>query len=961
MFAEDRRLLPYRVNRTYTDNRSLGRHRDEIASRLDRVADGREDDYSKESTALWEDLRSVFDLVDHGHKTYGVPEYNGGLFDEEAHPFLAEKQLPDYYLARVIDQLGRAADPQQPGGGLFRVDYHDLAIQHLGTIYEGLLELHPRWASETMIVVQRREQGRVEERYLRASEPVPAGYARTDTVYPPTSIYLQTHKGERRATGSYYTPDHIVNHIVENTLGPLCRSLAGQLRGEIDAARRRGQAEEVTRLEHDFDRRVLDLRVLDPAMGSGHFLLRACQYLAEEIATSPNTSDSAAAGSGDEGTLSYWKRQVVEKCLYGVDLNSLAVELAKLALWLETVAANQPLSFLDHHLRHGNTLIGAAVDRMGALPGADVLQAGACAGLVRERLPELLKLLADIRRQSSETAGQVRHKGKVFRRFEQAREPFRRLADLHCSVYAEGEKPVLTDEQYRSAAERVASPRKFKALATEPWFKDALDRARRPDMHPFSWELEFPEVFFAGQDRHPNAGFDAIIGNPPYDVLSELETGADLTPLREAVADNAVYAPSRGGKNNLYKLFVCKALDLLADGGYLGFITPMAVLGDEQAAALRRQMVRVGRFAGIEAFPQKDDPKNRVFPEAKLSTAVILLVRDTAEGSDQRPFRARVHPGRFIEPTSPGLTLSTASVPLYDPANFTIVSCDQSDWDLAVRIVASGRMGRLKDYAEFFQGEVNETNERKKGTLTTDARKGKLVTRGASICLYVGRPASQGRDLFVDVDKFLRGKEPETKAFHFRQARVGLQESSPQNNFRRIIAAYVPKNEFCNHTVNYCPEHKCKIDLHLVLALLNSKMADWYFRIGSTNAHVSHYQLYNLPCPIFSDAPSAADEELKSGALAALEAGNLDQVAADLEPGLAQPPFRPAVRAVIVAAVQRIIELESDRGAIARVERSALAPAAQPYQDLIDRLLYRMAGLSDAEAAQLERRLAVML
>src|SRR5260370_34328862 len=110
-------------------------------------------------------------------------------------------------------------------------------------------------------------------------------------------------------------------------------------------------------------------------------------------------------------------------------------------------------------------------------------------------------------------------------------------------------------------------------------------------------------------------------------------------------------------------------------------------------------------------------------------------------------------------------------------------------------------MKRLREIAEFFQGEVNETNERAKGNLTDDTHKGKLVTRGASICLYVTRQASQGEDPLLDVEKFLTGKGTETKAFHHRFRRVGVQESCPQNNFRRIIGAYIPSGEFCNHKI----------------------------------------------------------------------------------------------------------------------------------------------------------------
>lgn len=365
------------------------------------------------------------------------------------------------------------------------------------------------------------------------------------------------------------------------------------------------------------------------------------------------------------------------------------------------------------------------------------------------------------------------------------------------------------------------------------------------------------EVFYNEQGRRADAGFDAVIGNPPYEVLSELESGRDLAAFRVFLEHELVYEPSRTGKNNLYKLFICRSLELLADKGYLGFITPMAVLGDQITARIRQQIIAVASFTGVEAFPQKDNPANRVFPEAKLSTAVFTLKRET---TDRQPFRVRVHPGRLLEENSPSYTLSTADIPLYDPVNFTIVSCSQADWDLATRIMRTGRMVRLSEFAEFFQGEVNETNARARGDLVEDPDRGALVTRGASICLYVTRPASQGRDLYLNVEKFLEGKGKDTKAFHHRHRRVCWQESCPQNNFRRVIAALIPKGEFCNHKVNYLPEHTSRQPLEFVLGLLNSKLIDWYFRLGSTNAAVSHYQAYNLPCPRFAEGKVNAKE-----------------------------------------------------------------------------------------------------
>jgi len=887
MYAEDRRLLPYGTNRLYTENRSLRRHRDEIAARLDRVREGEEEDFSREETAIWEDLQSLFDLVNSGHRRYGVTAYDGGLFDPEGHPFLCEKRISDYYLARVIDQLGRAPDRRDPRAGLFRVDYRDLAIQHLGSIYEGLLELHPHYAQERMMVVSRRVQGRVVEEVWPASKPIPRGYQWTETCYGKGSIYLTTEKGERRASGSYYTPDHIVNYIVEETLAPLCKWVSDQLEREIEqesehfesarAEARQTHAANLERLRADFGNRILKLKILDPAMGSGHFLVRACQRLAEEIATHPYSGDEQPSDMVQgESALSYWKRRVVENCLYGVDLNGLAVELAKLSLWLETVAVDRPLSFLDHHLRHGNSLVGGKVATMGVLPSEIPLRADPFRHQVEAKMPLLLKPLARIRQMASDTAQQIGEKNKLYRAFLRNCRPFQQVADMWCSTFCTN--TVLTTEQYQQAIDELGKPRRFARLAKQSWFENALQNAKGAFTRCFHWELEFPEVFFQGTARRENPGFDAIIGNPPYDVLAEREIGRDLSALRAYIEHEPAYRPSRRGKNNLYKLFICRSLELLREGGYLGFITPMALLGDDQAADIRRKLVEVGSFTGIEVFPQKDNPAERVFPEAKLSTAVFTLRKHKTPAADSPPFTSRVHPGRTIEPDSPRLTLTTSAIPLYDPSNFTIVSCSQRDWNLATRIMQTGRMKRLREFAEFFQGEVNETNERKRGNLTDNPNDGKLVIRGASISLYIPRPASQGRDLYIKVDRFLEGKSEDTKAYHFRYRRVGLQESSPQNNFRRVIACLIPVGEFCNHKVNYLPQFASVHPLEFVLGLLNSKLVDWYFRLGSTNAAVSHYQLYNLPCPAFAPSLPAGAQKVEEQAITALHAGRAGDV-----------------------------------------------------------------------------------
>jgi len=843
-----------------------------------------------------------------------------------------------------------------------------------------ILDLRPHFAIEDMVVIRNRSSERKEEKVVPEAAPLERGWQQTDRRYRRRSIYLLTDKGERRATGSYYTPNHIVDYIVDKTLGPLCEQIDQNLGIEIEGTqaehlrargeRRDGLQRTLETLVADFDDRVLRLRVVDPAMGSGHFLIRACQYLAEQIATNPHTGDSATTAlHGDEPTLVYWKRRVAESCLYGVDRNPMAVELAKLALWLETVAMNQPLTFLDHHLRQGDSLIGATVTDMGGLPGAP-LMANLFEQRVKSRLPALLRTAALIRKMPSDTLEQVKQKDRLFRKtFEPVREPFRQAAHVWTATYFLKREQQVSAEQYTSLLEALDKPNKVKSLLEQEPYKKAVVACSADGAAAFHWELEFPEVFFGDAGQRSDAGFDAVIGNPPYDVLSELEIGKDLSRFNDFIKHTTIYEPSMLGKNNLYKLFACRGLNLLTENGRLGFITPMAILGDKITRAIRREILRRGAFTAIEAFPQKDDPDRRVFREAKLSTAVFVVKKAASTTDREKSFVSRVHPANAIEVASPTLLLSAKEIPQYDPTNYTITSCDQADWDLAVKITNSGRISRLGQFVSFFQGEVNETNERKKGNLLSPESGGKLVTRGASVCLYAIRSTSQGEDLYLNVSRFLShkkrksaaGKGGDRKADHYKWERVVLQESSPQNNFRRIIAACVGKGEFCNHTINYAPEHRSRVPLPFLLALLNSKLADWYFRLGSTNAHVSQYQLQNLPCPEFTSAPSQVDSELQEASLEALRSNRFLEVPDILAPGLAQAPFPPAVCQTIMEAVQKIIAIETARGEIARADRSALAPTAQKYQDLIDRLLYRMAGISDAEAEALEARLQQML
>ena len=560
MFAEDRGVLPVGKNKTYTDNYSLRRYRDEIAHKLNNIWIGRDNDYDKNSYLIWEDLFTLFDLVDRGNKRYGVGEFNGGLYSPHRSNFFDENKISDWYVSRILDCLSRTVDKLGTSKELGFVDYRDLSINHIGSVYEGLIELLPKFAHETMIVIKSKSSKTQKEIFYPLSKPLPKGFIKTGIVYVKGSIYLQTDKGERRMFGSYYTPDHIVDYIVRETLSPLCQKIDKQLNLEIsnlekqlNSCKRAKDKEVITsnleKLKGDFDDRVLELRILDPAMGSGHFLIRACEYLAEEIATNPNTADPDADQLlGDEPTLNYWKRRVVESCVLGVDLNPLAVELAKVALWLATIDSGPPLSFLNHHLRLGNSLLGGRVEKLGVLPDSPPIFRDAYQKQVIEALPNIISTMEKIEGSPSRSAADIKKKETLLsKNFNQAIGDLRNVANIWFGTLVSDKESDFTDEEYSDLVQGID-----KNSITK--YKDKIykisSRLQSEKAELFHWELEFPNLFFGKSKLLSNGGFDAIVGNPPYDVV-EKERGKASWPhhlLRSYIEISDEFDGAKGGK-----------------------------------------------------------------------------------------------------------------------------------------------------------------------------------------------------------------------------------------------------------------------------------------------------------------------------------------------------------------------------------------------------------------------------
>jgi hypothetical protein len=397
------------------------------------VAQGRK--FLPTSDTLWRDLQELFHIIDEGSPPLMVATFDGGLFDSQRHPFLEEHAVANAHLQKAIDLLSRV-------GGEF-VDYRDLAERHLGTIYEGLLEFQ--------------------------LEPLPEPEEGWTVGF--------NDRGGRKATGSYYTPGYVVEYIVEETVEPLLREAVAGKQGDeqkVDA--------------------VLGLNVLDPSMGSGHFLVEATERIARFL-VELNVAPDEVKTEG-EAELAYWKRRVAQSCVYGVDLNPLAVELAKLSLWLITAAKDRPLSFLDHHLRTGNSLVGSRISDLH--PAGTRKKKGQDDGdqlsmtsdpALRNSMITAVGSMWDIEDNPADTVEEVKEQERIYERLrEDLTRRYARLADLVTATYFGVE---VDRTHWKALADYAAGRITYVPPQFQRWLEEADKIA--DDLRFFHWELEFPK------------------------------------------------------------------------------------------------------------------------------------------------------------------------------------------------------------------------------------------------------------------------------------------------------------------------------------------------------------------------------------------------------------------------------------------------------------------------------------
>ncbi|MBW2000277.1 MAG: hypothetical protein JRJ29_20250, partial [Deltaproteobacteria bacterium] len=843
---------------------------------------------------LWKHLKGLINAVNDGDPEYGIMGYNGGLFDDEEEKFLGQHQLRNDFLSRALYLLAFVEpynnDPEEE----YPIPYEDLEVRHLGELYETILEYTVQLADADRI--RRRTKNGVE--YLLAYQTQKrAG----DTLIKKGEVYFGESALERKQTGSYYTPESLVRFLNEKTIiQPLRETFEREYRGRFDefleqtrkgydAGARRGAAQSAAALVERFaEEEVLNFKVCDPAMGSGHFLVDAANQMAglvvallEEVPYVEGMMVSVTSRPND------WRRRITRHCLYGVDLNPLAVNLAKLSLWLNCFACDHRLTFLDHHLRCGNSLIGIrSLNQLASIPERKKESK-------KKKNPQ--RLLFDYNDLSSLLAKAARGVASINQIDEDdtdsqkaaleealdATANLRPLADLYTAYLMDSD---IQAGDYKDLFECLATGKPVEN-SLNPALPEILKsgEAYRDRHNFFHWPLEFPDVF------EPDAagGFSATVGNPPWDIVkpNSQEFFSDYDPKfrsykkqeanrvsKKLMADNPAiakrwqeycdtfaeqsayfkeplnYSALGKGDINTFKLFLEQFFTVLADGGRMGIVVPSGIYTDQGCQPLREMFFNQSRIEFLYCFENR-----RAIFNIHRSFKFVLFCAQKGGKTDRFNCAFMEHdPERLPAIDANALKMSVKQVKKFSPDTLSVMEFkSQRDIDVTAKIYGDWPLlgEKLEDtWNVKFRRELDMTNHSHLfKTTPTDCP----LYEGKMIWLFDS--AFEQPRYWLDKDEVEEALGD--NAWEGRHYRVGFRDVAASTNERTLIASIVPPCWIGNTLPTVVPKNTGKgsngpndLEGIWLATFLASFCVDFVIRQKITN-HMNFFYMKTIPVP----------------------------------------------------------------------------------------------------------------
>ncbi len=892
-YAEARKILPLYENREYYQKYSLYGLLEQIRQEKNNFKQGE----------LFNRIKTLFQIIDKGSPVLKIPPYNGGLFSSEkgfGTFFNQEKQildsleLPNEITFPLLKMLFLHQDEI--------ADFASLDTRRIGSVYEGLTEYTFKEAHEKILVIKADDKNE----YLIPESLFSGKPENISKTYEKGTLYLVNHKGARKNTGTYYTPDEFVEFVIQETLNNTIEQILEQ--NPLSE-----NPEENALLKKELASKLLEIKIIDPAMGSGHFLVATIRFLTKKIislAVELNLSDifdiitelrqklQVSDSVSDNDLL---QRVIAKNAIYGIDLNPLAVELAKLSVWLETTLPGAPLSFLSHHLKPGNSLIGEDLDDYLKKLKENFKQSLFFQNLVEAKLKQALKKLENIRKQKDTSADEVHQSAIELEKFNENIAPIKILLDL-----AVAEKHPRFKEQaaffnplnhkqdsFLLALLTRGTPEPGETLEIAGQNVPAeklleLLKNIRKKLFPFHWKLEFP-------DAYEQQGFHCVIGNPPWEkvqpeepmffaqfepnyrklnkqqkrslrskVLQHPHINNQWTNYQQDIKDYATFLKKQfkhitgKAKTNLYKMFIAKAFQLLKPGGFFGFVIPGNFVNEKESNDLRKYLLENHTLTHLLQFENRKKQGGRFFPEVhpQFKIAVVLAQKGGKTNRISACFLQN-SPEPLKNPES-RIPYSIDLLKKLSPENLSFLEL-QSSKDIAILEKLYDKFPRLAAPKHLWkidlqQGDLNLTVHR--NFYYTDKQPGDLI-------LYEGKMIEQYRSDLKEPKYFLSPenakKLPKAKlqdgSFVWENFRAGYREIARNTDARTLIATILPKNSVSANTlfVENLLFPVTNAQRLFFIAYLNTFIADYVIRF-MVSIHVLKSFLLRLPFPSLSSS-----------------------------------------------------------------------------------------------------------